>query len=123
MAQPSAPAGVALTTDLSEDSAIPYFLWDEPLTVGQLREQLSESEENRERLLGKIMREARETDVWLQVRFGTIIVDSAEEILANKLCTLLSSEEVRDLVDVARSPKPASTPSPRFRRLSGRTAG
>jgi len=33
--------------------------------------------------------------------FGTIIVDSAEEILANKLCTLLSRVEIRDLVDVA----------------------
>lgn len=35
-----------------------------------------------------------------KVRFGTILVDSAEEILANKLCTLLSRIEIRDLVDV-----------------------
>lgn len=33
---------------------------------------------------------------------GRIVVDSAREILANKLCTLLSRTEVRDLVDVAR---------------------
>ncbi|HSF38560.1 MAG TPA: nucleotidyl transferase AbiEii/AbiGii toxin family protein [Thermoanaerobaculia bacterium] len=32
--------------------------------------------------------------------FGTIRVDPPEEILANKLCTLLSRAEIRDLVDV-----------------------
>jgi predicted nucleotidyltransferase component of viral defense system len=35
-----------------------------------------------------------------KVAFGSIIVDSLEEILANKLCALLSRTEVRDLVDV-----------------------
>lgn len=65
MPRPTAPAGIALTTDLSQESAIPYFLWDEPLTVGELRERLCVSEEERVRLLGKIMREAREPDVWL----------------------------------------------------------
>ena len=33
-------------------------------------------------------------------KFGEIIVDPVSEILANKLCTLLSRAEVRDLVDV-----------------------
>lgn len=33
-------------------------------------------------------------------RFGEIRVDPPEEILANKLCTLLSRAEIRDLVDV-----------------------
>jgi len=32
--------------------------------------------------------------------FGRVRVDSPEEILANKLCTLLSRSELRDLVDV-----------------------
>jgi predicted nucleotidyltransferase component of viral defense system len=32
--------------------------------------------------------------------FHRFLVDSAEEILANKMCTLLSRVEVRDLVDV-----------------------
>jgi predicted nucleotidyltransferase component of viral defense system len=32
--------------------------------------------------------------------FGSIRVDPPEEILANKLCTLLSRAEIRDLVDV-----------------------
>ncbi|MGH7339611.1 MAG: nucleotidyl transferase AbiEii/AbiGii toxin family protein, partial [Candidatus Rokuibacteriota bacterium] len=31
---------------------------------------------------------------------GGIVVDPAEEILANKLCTLLSRAEIRDLVDI-----------------------
>ena len=34
------------------------------------------------------------------LRFGSIRVDSPEEILANKLCTLLGRAELRDLVDV-----------------------
>ena len=32
--------------------------------------------------------------------FGTIRIDPPEEIMANKLCTLLSRAEIRDLVDV-----------------------
>lgn len=35
-----------------------------------------------------------------KLRFGKISVDPPEEILANKLCTLLSRAELRDLVDV-----------------------
>jgi hypothetical protein len=37
-----------------------------------------------------------------KVEIGGILVDSAEEILANKLCALLSRVEVRDLFDVSR---------------------
>ena len=58
-------SGKALTTDLSRDESIPYFLWDEPMTVSELRAHLAHSEEERVRLLGKILREAREPDVWL----------------------------------------------------------
>jgi len=35
-----------------------------------------------------------------KLRLGDILVDSPEEILANKLCALLSRAEIRDLVDV-----------------------
>lgn len=35
-----------------------------------------------------------------KVQRGTVRLDSAEEILANKLCALLSRAELRDLVDV-----------------------
>ena len=57
--------GVKLTTDLSSDDAIPYFLWDRPMTVGELRSELQGPDEDRERLLGTILREAREPDVWM----------------------------------------------------------
>lgn len=45
--------------------AIPYFLWDEPMTVAEFRQRLANAslpEQNR--LLGKLLREARDTDVW-----------------------------------------------------------
>ena len=35
-----------------------------------------------------------------KLSFGRVIVDSPEEILANKLCALLSRVETRDLFDV-----------------------
>jgi len=58
--------GVALSTDLTVPQAIPYFLWDEPLTVAEFRLRLrtaSLAEQNR--LMAKLLREARDTDVWL----------------------------------------------------------
>jgi hypothetical protein len=58
-------AGVELATDLSREDAIPYFLWDAPMTVRELRQRLAGSDEERTYLLGKILREAREPDVWL----------------------------------------------------------
>jgi len=60
---------VALSSNLDDPQAIPYFLWDEPLTVAELRARLQgASHAERVRLLGKILREARDTDVW---RFTT----------------------------------------------------
>ncbi len=54
-----------LSTKLDSDSAVPYFLWDEPMTIGELKKKLfSDSGEEKFRLLGKILREARDTDVW-----------------------------------------------------------
>ena len=54
-----------LSTDLDDPSAVPYFLWDEPMTVAELRARLgTASPPERTRLLGKILREARDTDVW-----------------------------------------------------------
>ena len=45
--------------------AIPYFLWDEPMTVEELRQRLqTASPAEQARLLGKLLREARDTDVW-----------------------------------------------------------
>jgi hypothetical protein len=57
-----------LTTDLTESDRRPYFLWDEDTSVAELRVTLSGSDEAaRSRLLGKMLREARDTDVWLFV--------------------------------------------------------
>jgi hypothetical protein len=54
-----------LTIDLSDDSKRPYFLWDEDITIAELREHLkSGPADERERLLGKMLREARDIDVW-----------------------------------------------------------
>ena len=58
-----------LTTDLDSEEAIPYFLWSEPMTVGELRKRISaDSDPDRFRLIGTLLREARDPDVW---RFTT----------------------------------------------------
>lgn len=54
-----------LSTEIQNPESIPYFLWDEPMSVVQLKERLrAASYPERVRLLGKILREARDTDVW-----------------------------------------------------------
>jgi len=59
----------ALSTDLRDTDAIPYFLWDDPMTVRELVEHLARaSASERFRTLGRILREARDSDVW---RFTT----------------------------------------------------
>ncbi len=58
--------GVPLSTDLRDQDAIPYFLWDDPMTVRDVHALLATaSPSERDRLLGKILREAKDTDVWL----------------------------------------------------------
>jgi hypothetical protein len=43
----------------------PYFLWSEATTVGQFREALARADDaERAQLLGRLMREARDPDVW-----------------------------------------------------------
>lgn len=57
---------VALSANLADPLAVPYFLWDEPMTVMALRQRLrTASPPEAARLLGKILREARDSDVWL----------------------------------------------------------
>jgi hypothetical protein len=54
-----------LSIEIENPKAIPYFLWDEPMSVAQLKERLCDaSRPERVRLLAKILREARDTDVW-----------------------------------------------------------
>ncbi|MDX2030039.1 MAG: hypothetical protein SF339_05180 [Blastocatellia bacterium] len=56
---------VLLSTDLNAPQAIPYFLWDEPMTVAEFRQRLqTASLPEQNRLLAKLLREARDTDVW-----------------------------------------------------------
>ena len=61
----SAGCSVKLTTDLRDPAAVPYFLWDEPMTVSELRRRLREGPEpERILLLARILREARDTEAW-----------------------------------------------------------
>jgi hypothetical protein len=56
---------VMLSTDLDSPDSIPYFLSDEPMTVAEFRDRLhTGSPAERTRLLAKLLREARDTDVW-----------------------------------------------------------
>jgi hypothetical protein len=65
----SRPPAVRLSSNLDDPQAVPYFLWDAPMTVAELRSRLASADDaERMRLLGKILREARDTDVW---RFTT----------------------------------------------------
>jgi hypothetical protein len=62
-------AGVRLSLDLDDPAAVPYFLWDAPMTVSELQSRLRSADElERVRLLGRILREARDPGVW---RFTT----------------------------------------------------
>ena len=54
-----------LTTDLARGDRRPYFLWDEDVSIDELRNVLRSGDRSeRLRLLGKILREARDIDVW-----------------------------------------------------------
>ena len=69
----NAEDGVLLSTDLSSPQSIPYFLWDEPMTVAEFRERLqTASTAEQTRLLSKLLREARDTDVWLFISPGEV---------------------------------------------------
>ena len=50
-------------------AARPYFLWDEDVSIDELRATLAGPDGPvRDRLLGKMLREARDLDVWAFVR-------------------------------------------------------
>jgi hypothetical protein len=54
-----------LTGDMSRGDLRPYFFWDEDVSIDELREVLEKGDSwNRDRLLGKLLREARDSDVW-----------------------------------------------------------
>lgn len=54
-----------LTSNFDEGEKRPYFLWDEDVSVTELRTALAgDDRELRDRLMGKMLREARDNDVW-----------------------------------------------------------
>jgi hypothetical protein len=54
-----------LTLDLRDGTRRPYFLWDEDVSIDELRAALHGTDAAlRDRLLGKMLREARDSDVW-----------------------------------------------------------
>ncbi len=68
--------GADLSTSFDNPESIPYFLWDDPMTVAQLRHRLSSaSRTERVRLIGKILRQARDTDVWSFVDLADLLDD------------------------------------------------
>jgi hypothetical protein len=61
----SATVSANLTTNLDDTAAIPYFLWDAPMTVAEFKQRLkTTSLSEQTRLLAIVLREARDTDVW-----------------------------------------------------------
>ena len=63
-----------LTTNMDEQDAAPYFLWDDPISIRALHERLrTASEPERLRLIGKIMREANDLEVWRFVSLGEVL--------------------------------------------------
>ncbi len=54
-----------MTIDLERGDARPYFFWDEDLSIAELHQRLAGPDlQERLRLLGKLLREARDLDVW-----------------------------------------------------------
>ena len=59
----------ALTTDMAKRELRPYFLWDEDVSIGELHQILADPDgPRRDQLLAKMLREARDIDVWHFVR-------------------------------------------------------
>jgi hypothetical protein len=58
-----------LTTDMARQELRPYFLWDEDVSIDELRQILASPDgPRRDQLLAKMLREARDIDVWHFVR-------------------------------------------------------
>ena len=91
----------ALTTDMADTSKRPYFLWDEELTIGELRSRLASGSES-ERLRQFISNHARYT--------GST---RAREILENwetmrpKFRKVMPVEYKRALIELLAKGKPA----------------
>lgn len=63
-----------LSTDLDDPDAQPYFIWDIPVTVRELRELLHHRDEATRALwTGRVLREARYPDVWRFLTLGEVV--------------------------------------------------
>lgn len=73
-----------MTTDLDRSDARPYFLWNEDLSIAELKERLNGPDSReRLRLLTILLREARDIDVWEFVK-PQEVADALPQI-ANRL--------------------------------------
>ncbi|HPH70685.1 MAG TPA: hypothetical protein PLF40_33265 [Kofleriaceae bacterium] len=55
----------ALTSDMTQRDCRPYFLWDEDVSIAELAAAMQGPPSlQRDRLMGKMLREARDVDVW-----------------------------------------------------------
>jgi hypothetical protein len=69
MPPPARPLG----TDLADPDTRPWFLWDEDLSVRELRAILQREDHPRwVELAAKVMREARDDQVWLFLPVGRV---------------------------------------------------
>jgi hypothetical protein len=60
--------------DFDRDDAQPYFVWDVPVTVGELRRLLRHPDRRtRAMWVARVMREARYQDVWKFVTLAEIV--------------------------------------------------
>ena len=54
-----------LSPDLIDEDKRPYFLWDEDISLREFKQRLHGPDQtDRLRMLAKLLREARDTDVW-----------------------------------------------------------
>ena len=59
---------------LDSEDAQPYFVWDRPLTVAELRERLRGSDPDEKVVwMARILRDARFDDVWRFVTLGDVL--------------------------------------------------
>lgn len=63
-----------LSRELDSDGVQPYFVWDIPITVGELKRQLAGPDPRlRAQWMARVMREARYPDVWKFLRVDDIV--------------------------------------------------
>lgn len=54
-----------LSTDLDDQDAQPYFVWDQPITVAEFRRRVQHPDlDERALWVARLLREARYRDVW-----------------------------------------------------------